>query len=180
VHLSCLRLFSEFSSQTKRLQVPIVGLESLDLQPLLQRCDVCRQIGCGVSCVRHKCGLGFHLECVRQVGLSIELRTQQGHDSRFRVYCPRHRPPRLLKAIEQSRKRSLEEIYSFCRLVQKWDSESQPPDLTGQQNARSMILSKYCRTLSVDTLLCRNYRTNYPTSYTRSRTNRTHPIRSCN
>ncbi len=121
VHLSCAYWIPELEFSTEAASETITGLDAIDGKRFKLVCSICRLrgVGCCLQCGKGKCQTAFHAECARLAGLYMEFSNFKEEGTSNIVYCEKHRPLKLRKAIEQTHKRSEEDVVGFCRLIDK-------------------------------------------------------------
>jgi len=121
VHLSCAYWMPELELWTKDMSYPISGLEQIDQRRFKLVCNICKQrgVGCCIQCNKGKCQAAFHVECARLAGVYMEFEARKEEPTANSAFCDKHRPLKLRKDIEQSRKKSADDILSFCKVVDK-------------------------------------------------------------
>ena len=121
VHLSCAYWLPELEFGLETIKEPITGLEEIDSKRYKLVCAICKQrgVGCCVQCGKGKCQAAYHVECARLAGLYMEFVTYKGESTMNTVFCEKHRPLKLRKAIEQMHKNLVDDVASFCKVVEK-------------------------------------------------------------
>jgi hypothetical protein len=119
VHLSCAHWIPELELWTKNFNKSVTDLSLIDRKRFKLTCSICKQrgIGCCIQCSKGKCSVSFHVECARFNGIYLEFEANSQEASR--VFCDKHRPLRLKKELEKSRKHAAEDILRFCKIVDK-------------------------------------------------------------
>lgn len=85
-------------------------------------CSVCNQknIGCCVQCSRKQCQSSFHVECARLAGLAMEVGSpQMSKDVLNFLYCEKHRPLKIKKALETSIAKYISEVNTFYKTIER-------------------------------------------------------------
>lgn len=119
VHLSCAHWMPELELWSKNYTKSISGLGLIDKKRFKLTCSICKQrgIGCCIQCNKGKCPVSFHVECARISGVYLEF---EAHNEEASIaFCDKHKPIRLKKELEKSRKRTAEDILRFCKTVDK-------------------------------------------------------------
>lgn len=98
----------------------IDGLDRIDEKKFNQICGICKgKNGVCIPCGKSTCSEVFHVECGRLAGLFMEITQGKFQDLVYKMYCKKHRPLKLMREIEQNRKKSLDEVYNFCKIVNR-------------------------------------------------------------
>eukprot|EP00826_Nyctotherus_ovalis_P044485 TRINITY_DN4803_c0_g1_i5.p1 TRINITY_DN4803_c0_g1~~TRINITY_DN4803_c0_g1_i5.p1 ORF type:complete len:450 (+),score=140.32 TRINITY_DN4803_c0_g1_i5:108-1457(+) len=119
VHLSCAHWMPELELWSKNFTKHIAGLSLIDKKRFKLTCSLCKQkaAGCCIQCNEGKCPVSFHVECARLNGTYLDF---EAHSEEASIaFCDKHRPLHLKKELEKSRKRSAEDIFRFCKVVDK-------------------------------------------------------------
>jgi len=118
-HLSCAHWIPELELWTKNFNKSITSLSLIDRKRFKLTCSICKQrgIGCCIQCNKGKCSVSFHVECARLNGVYLEF--EANNEEASLAFCDKHRPLRLKKELEKSRKHSAEDILKFCKIVDK-------------------------------------------------------------
>ncbi len=120
MHMSCAFWVPELAFEINALKEPVTGLEFIDKRRFALGCGICGQKGgCCVQCARSKCEAVFHVECARLAGYFLECAPSKPDESIYRIYCEKHPPVKQQRTLEQTQKRTLEEVVNFCHLVDK-------------------------------------------------------------
>lgn len=125
------------------------GFRKIDFQRFNYECSICGKqstylsfilvvnsvlnhldVGSTVPCEKSSCKKRFHPECARKANLSLETKeievTQMcgsflvAEPQEVQViYCEKHRPLKLKGHLESRDKKEREEIYKFCKVIEK-------------------------------------------------------------
>ncbi len=120
VHLSCACWTPELRFAEEETKEPVVGFAGIDPKRAALLCAVCgKKQGACVQCGKAACGVAFHPECARLAGLYMEVVESRAGELNFKMYCEKHRPLKMLRGMEQSHKRALDEVYNLCKVAEK-------------------------------------------------------------
>ena len=138
VHLSCAYWTPEVSFKCLDKKEPVEGLERIDPKKFQQACCICGiRGGSCVQCGKANCTKAFHVECGRRKGFFMEnvAAGKCMQDIAYKMYCRKHRPLKLMRGIEASQKRTMEEVTNFCKIVEKCEQVSSRPELNATANS---------------------------------------------
>jgi len=119
VHLSCSYWLAELGLTLQGLFTP--QLEMIDIRRFELICSICKKKRTGycAQCSTGKCQTAFHVECARLAGLHMEFVLNEVENGLNLIFCERHKPLKLKRDLEVSRKRVLEDIMKFSNSVNK-------------------------------------------------------------
>jgi hypothetical protein len=141
VHLSCSFWLPELSFENDILREPIAGLESIDNKRYKLLCSICKRkgIGCCVQCAKGKCQTAFHVECARLAGYYMEGSMLSNEEIANIIYCEKHRPLQICKSIDDAQKHSVDEITTFCKILEKCKFKFEKLDNSQLTNSKKKL-----------------------------------------
>ncbi|CAG9334625.1 unnamed protein product [Blepharisma stoltei] len=116
VHVFCA-LHIESATITDKINVTGIDLTKIDMKRFSLRCQKCgSKEGACLQCQHGRCQAAFHPECAKD--LFTNTRDKSGYDE-VSLYCTMHKPLKLRRVLENREKKSVLDIISFAKILEK-------------------------------------------------------------
>jgi PHD-zinc-finger like domain/PHD-finger len=129
-----------------------IDLSGIDNTKLNLQCDVCKsKDGACLQCNFNRCCSAFHPECGKDLFVSTKTNEKK-------IYCALHKPLKLRKMLEIRHKKIAEDIYKFCKAMEKYLNKVKTPIRVIKRKRCSKIRSLNGKIFSQDEDLALEYR----------------------
>ncbi|OMJ95765.1 hypothetical protein SteCoe_844 [Stentor coeruleus] len=129
-----------------------VDLSGIDTSKLNMQCDICKsKEGVCLQCSFNRCSAAFHPECGKDLFVSTKT-------SEKKIYCALHKPLKLRKMLELRHKKISEDIYKFCKTIEKYLNKARVPMKTPKRKRSMKIRNTAGRIFTADEDLSLEYK----------------------
>ena len=98
-----------------------IDLSGIDRSRLNMQCKICKsKDGACLPCNFSRCCSAFHPECGKDLFVSTKSNEKK-------IYCALHKPLKLRKMLETRHKKISEDIYKFCKAIEKYLNKAKVP-----------------------------------------------------
>ncbi|OMJ84381.1 hypothetical protein SteCoe_14535 [Stentor coeruleus] len=129
-----------------------VDLSGIDTSKLNLQCDICKsKEGACLQCSFNRCSASFHAECGKDLFVSTKSNEKK-------IYCALHKPLKLRKMLEMRHKKVSEDIYKFCKAIEKYLNRTKTPAKVFKRKKVNKIRNSVGKIFSPDEDLLLEYR----------------------
>lgn len=129
-----------------------VDLSCIDTSRLHVYCEICNtKDGYCLQCSFSTCYSNYHANCARDLFVSTKSNEKK-------LYCPLHKPTKLRKILESRQKQIFEDLYKFCRGMEKYFSRIKTSSKSSKKKKRIRSKNSFCRIFSPDEDLQLDYK----------------------
>lgn len=133
----------------KNLGVDLAGIDNTRLNI---QCEICKsKDGACLQCNFNRCSSAFHPECGKELFVSTKSNEKK-------IYCALHKPLKLRKMLEARQKKISEDIYKFCKAMEKYLNKAKLPIRIAKRKRTSKSRSSTGRIFTQDEDLALEYR----------------------
>ena len=129
-----------------------VDLSCIDNTRMHILCEICKsREGFCLQCNFPTCFSNFHANCARDL-------LTPSKSSEKKLYCPLHKQTKLRKILETRQKQLSEDIYKFCRGMEKYLNQVKSPSKQIKKRKRIKSKNSFLRIFSADEDLLLDYK----------------------
>ena len=129
-----------------------IDLSGIDTNRLNIQCEICKsKDGACLQCNFNRCCSSFHPECGKDLFVSTKSNEKK-------IYCALHKPLKLRKMLETRHKKIAEDIYKFCKAMEKYFNKARPPVKVTKRKRSTKLRNSNGKVYTQDEDLALEYR----------------------
>ena len=133
-------------------KAPGIDLSGIETAKFSLQCEICKtREGACLQCSFNRCTSAFHPECGKDLFVSSK-------SSEKKIYCALHKPLKLRKMLESRHKKLNEDIYKFCKAMEKYLNKAKVSVRVSKRKRNAKTRSSMGRIFTQDEDLALEYR----------------------